>query len=135
MVYSESWHIQNQSHIQNSGISKTLVHSEPETYSESWAIQNPGIFRTGGILRTLSNFNASLNFHLSLQKSLFYVKKYGGGVVEGRVIVHCDIHPRSFTAILLITFDFQYFLTKELCHNSYIMELILLKFLVQIRRP
>ena len=55
LVYSESWHIENQRHIQNPGISKTLAHSEPDAYSESWTIQNPGIFRTGGILRTLSN--------------------------------------------------------------------------------
>ena len=56
-VLSESQHIQNQSHIQIPGISKTLAHSEPETYSESWAIQNLGIFRTGGILRSLSNIS------------------------------------------------------------------------------
>ena len=46
LAYSESWHIQNQRHIQNPGISKTLAHLEPETYSESWAIQNPRMFRT-----------------------------------------------------------------------------------------
>ena len=40
LVYSELWHIQNQKHIQNSGISKTLTHLEPETYSESWNTQN-----------------------------------------------------------------------------------------------
>ena len=57
LVYSESWHIQNQKHIQNSGRSKNLEHSEPETYSESWVIQNPGIFRTAYILRTLSNID------------------------------------------------------------------------------
>ena len=55
LVYSESWYIQYQRHIQNPGISKTLAHSEPETYSESWANQNPRIFRTGGILRSLSS--------------------------------------------------------------------------------
>ena len=60
LAYSELWRIQNPGifktrGIQNSGISKTLAHSEPETYSESWPIQNPEIFRTGGILRTLSN--------------------------------------------------------------------------------
>ena len=38
-VYSEFWHIQNQRHIQNPGISKTLAYSEPKTYSESWTIQ------------------------------------------------------------------------------------------------
>ena len=50
LVCSESWYIQNQRHIQNPGIFKNLVQSEPETY-----IQNREIFRTGGILRTLSN--------------------------------------------------------------------------------
>ena len=39
LVYSESWHIQNQRHIQNPGISKTLAHSEQKN------IQNPGLFR------------------------------------------------------------------------------------------
>ena len=37
---------------------------------------------------------------------------------------------RSFTVILLITFDFQHFLR----HNPYIIELIPLEFFVQIRR-
>ena len=55
LVYSESWHIQYQKHIQNPVISKPMAYSEPETYPESWVIQNPGIFRTRGILRTLSN--------------------------------------------------------------------------------
>ena len=55
LIYSESWHIQNQRHTKNSGRFKTLVHTEPEIYSESRAIQNPGIFRTGGELKTLSN--------------------------------------------------------------------------------
>ena len=40
LAYLELWY------FQNPGISKTLVHSEPQTYSESWAIQNPGIFRS-----------------------------------------------------------------------------------------
>ena len=48
LAYSELWyiqsqHTQNQGHIQNPGISKTLLHSEPEAYSESWAFQNPEI--------------------------------------------------------------------------------------------
>ena len=84
LVYSESWHIQNQRHI-----------------------QNPGIFRIGGILRTLSNIykgalsetangynfcNISfscllvleismiflMEVQFSLKKFLFNVKKYGG---------------------------------------------------------
>ena len=49
VVYSEFWHIQNQKHIQNFGISKILAHSEPEKYSKSWVPENPRIFRTGGI--------------------------------------------------------------------------------------
>ena len=44
LVYLESWHIQNQRHIQNPGLSKTLAHSE------SWDIQ-----KNRGILRALSN--------------------------------------------------------------------------------
>ena len=51
VVYSESWYIQNQRHIQNPGISKTQPHLEPEIYTESRIIQNPGIFRTGGRLK------------------------------------------------------------------------------------
>ena len=38
-------------------------------------------------------------------------------VVEGTV--KFDIPPGSFTVILLITFDFQYFLTQELHLNPY----------------
>ena len=52
---SKSWQIQNQRHIQNPTISRTLEHLEPETYSESWTIQNVRLFRTKGILRTLPN--------------------------------------------------------------------------------
>ena len=37
LVYPESWHIQNQKHIQNTGIFTILVYSEP---------RYPGIFRT-----------------------------------------------------------------------------------------
>ena len=55
LLYPKLWHIPNQKHIQNSDISETLAHSEPEPYSESWAIQNPQIFRIEGVLRTLSN--------------------------------------------------------------------------------
>ena len=40
LIYSESCHIQNQRHIQNPGISKTLAHSATETSPESWDIQN-----------------------------------------------------------------------------------------------
>ena len=36
-------------------------------------------------------------------------------VVEGTV--NFDIPPANFTVILLITFDFQYFLTQELQPN------------------
>ena len=52
LSYPELWDIQNQRHIQKSGISKTLTHSEPETYLEFWVIQNSGIFRTEGILES-----------------------------------------------------------------------------------
>ena len=55
LVYSEFWHTQNQRHIQKSGISKTLAHSDLEIYSKYWAIQNPVIFRTGSTLGTSSN--------------------------------------------------------------------------------
>ena len=39
-AYLEPLYIQNQRHIQNPGIFRTLV------YLESWYIQNPSIFRT-----------------------------------------------------------------------------------------
>ena len=54
--------------------------------------------------------------------------------VEEPETVNCDIPLRSFTVILLITFEFQHFLNQELCHNLYIIELIPLECLVQIRR-
>ena len=46
LVYSEPWQIQNQRHIQNLGIFRTLASSKPEGYSEPWYIQNRRIFRT-----------------------------------------------------------------------------------------
>ena len=49
VVYPKPWHIQNQKHIQNSGIFTTLVYSEP-VY-----IQNAGIFKIWGIFRILSH--------------------------------------------------------------------------------
>ena len=51
-----------------------------------------------------------MQVYFSLQKSLFNVKKYGARV-ERSGTVNFDIPPRSFTMILLITFDFQRFLT------------------------
>ena len=51
-----------------------------------------------------------MQVYFSLQKSLFNVKKYGARV-KGLGTVNFDITPRSFTVILLITFDFQRFLT------------------------
>ena len=39
LSYAELWYIQNQTHVQNLGISKTLAHSEPDAYySETWDI-------------------------------------------------------------------------------------------------
>ena len=55
----------------------------------------------------------------------------GGGGEPGTVNV--DISLQSFTVILIITFDFQHFLTLALLHNSDITESISLEFLVQIR--
>lgn len=40
--YSEPWHIQNQSHVKNPSMFRTLV------YSGHWHIENPDIFRTNG---------------------------------------------------------------------------------------
>ena len=75
------WHIQNQMHIQNSGIFKTLAHSKPEIYSESWSIQNPGMFRIGGILTTLPNnllWNNHKGNHVEIntkvQNKIFLIK-------------------------------------------------------------
>ena len=60
-------------------------------------------------------------------------KSMGAGVKEPGTM-NFDIPPQRFAVILLITFDFQHFLTLELGHNPYILELIPLEFLVQIRR-
>ena len=57
-----------------------------------------------------------------------------GTRVKESATVNFDIPPRSFAVILLITFDFQHFLTKGLYHNPYIIELISMEFLVQIKR-
>ena len=38
-VYPEPWHIQNQKHIQNPGILKTLVYSEPKAYSDIYNVK------------------------------------------------------------------------------------------------
>ena len=56
-----------------------------------------------------------------------------GARVKKPGTVNFDIPPRSFTVISLITFDFQHFLTEGLRHNPYIIELIPLEFLVQVR--
>ena len=65
LTYSEHWY------IQNPGIFRTLVCSEPETYSEFQAIQNPGIFRTGDILRTFSNIIIFASYKMLSQHQLF----------------------------------------------------------------
>ena len=58
-----------------------------------------------------------------------------GAEVEGSGTMNFDIPPRSFTVILILSaFDFQYFLTLALRHNPYIIEIILLEFLLRIRR-
>ena len=49
VLYSESWYVENQKHIQNPGIFTSLVYSEPPY------IQNASTFKIGGIFRTLSN--------------------------------------------------------------------------------
>ena len=54
--------------------------------------------------------------------------------VEGPGTVNFDLPSRSLTVILLITFNFQHFLTSALRHNPCIIELIPLVFLVQKRR-
>ena len=54
------------------------------------------------------------------------------GRVEESGTVNFDIPRRSFTVILLITLDFQHFLTQALRNNLYIIELIPLEFLVQM---
>ena len=56
-----------------------------------------------------------------------------GARVEEPGILNFDIPPGRFIVILLITFDFQRFLTLELCHNPYIIELISVGFVVPIR--
>ena len=48
MAYSKFWLIENQRHIQSSGIFRTLA------YLEFWYIHNSGILRTRGIFRTLA---------------------------------------------------------------------------------
>ena len=57
-----------------------------------------------------------------------------GAGIEGPGTVDFDILPRSLTVILLFTFGFQRFLTQEFRHNPYMIELISLEFLVQMRR-
>ena len=65
LAYSESWYIQNQWHIQDPGISKTLAHSElqrssePEAYSEpcqASAIEHVGKQLTAIIIFVISAF-------------------------------------------------------------------------------
>ena len=73
LVCSESWYIQNQRHIQNPGIFKNLVQSEPETY-----IQNREIFRTGGISElcqtsTMERFKKQLTAIIFFAISTFHV--------------------------------------------------------------
>ena len=118
LVYSESWHIHNQC-IYRTLVYLKLWHNQNQRHSESYSVQNAGIFNTGGILRILSNgalwetsngyfhklfpqyqlFMSSWNKdEFSLQKSLFYVNKYGGQVEELET-VNFDIPPQSFAVI------------------------------------
>ena len=117
---------------------RTLSYSEPEVYSvpcQTYAIEviakivnGYNCFRNISFSHSLLNeinktfFNAGLIF---ARKVFMQHKK--SMVVEGTV--KFDIPPGSFTVILLITFDFQYFLTQELHLNPYKIQLIPLESL------
>ena len=56
LVYSEPWHTENQRHIQNPGISRTLGYLKP------WYIQNPGI--RGEAIRDISSKYCDYHFKI-----------------------------------------------------------------------
>ena len=56
------------------------------------------------------------------------------GVKEPRTM-NLYIPHRRFTVILLITFEFQHFLTEALHHNPYIIELIPLRISCANKTP
>ena len=103
LVYSESSHIQDQSHIQNPCISKVLAHSEIETYSESWALQNPRIIRTGFIPRTLWNIYNGL-----LEKQLTAITIFANYNHFCNITFSCPlIHKINMTFLMQIWFSLQ----------------------------
>ena len=54
LVYSEPWHIQNQGHIQNPAIFRTLAYLKSKTYTEPWYIHILGILRDKDMFKTLA---------------------------------------------------------------------------------
>ena len=137
LVYQKLWHIQNHRHI-----------------------QNHGIFWTGRILRTLSKIydgvlwetaNEFLQVIIIFAISPFHVHLVheinmifnAGLIFTPEVFILCkkvlepgtlnfDMPPQSF-AVILLHFWLSTFFYLRVRHNPYIIELIPLEFLVQIR--
>ena len=88
-------------HIQNPGIFRTLVYSEPWHIQNQSHIQNPGIFRTSGIFTTLSNIcdrefyenNANSFLHLFSNMANSEIHEIGHNKIElvFNILVYSDI--------------------------------------------
>ena len=69
LVYPKLWHIQNQRHIQNPGLFKTLGYSEPETYAEPCQVSMMECFEkqlTTIIIFASSNYFRNISFSCPL---------------------------------------------------------------------
>ena len=125
-AYSAPWYIQNSGTFRTKNIFRvlrlfrTLRYSELEWYSEPCQTstmecleKQPAaiiIFRSFNYFSNIS-FSWNKAFFLKLFLKVFIQCKIVKGRGRGAGNCDFDIPPRSFTVILLITFDFQYFLT------------------------
>ena len=107
------WHIQNQRHIQNPGIIKSLPYLEPEAYLEpcqTSTLTTIIIFAnynyfckisfSGYLLYEINIMNFFNNGRILLQKYLFYLKMYGGRGDQGSSIL---IYQRKVSGIFYWT--------------------------------
>ena len=129
-AYSEPWHIQNSDTFRTRDKFRNLCYSELEAYSEHCKTSMMKHFEKQlRAIITFTNyiyfcnisfsyllvheinmifFNTGLIFTLEV---LIQYKKVWRAMLRGRWTVNFDLPPQSFTVILLVTFDFQHFLT------------------------
>ena len=123
LVSPKLWYIQNQRDIKNPRLFRTrgILRALSNIYDGAqWeTANNYNYFDNLQLLVQYQLFMSSSSWNkydfliqvwFLLQKSLLNAKKYGDWG-RGPGIMNFDMHPQSFTVILLITFVFQHFLT------------------------